>query len=74
MTTITTQIRVADDHTISGVAPAAVPPGEHEAIISVAIAPPPGKPFTMDNFPSHDLDWNDDISLRREHIYGDDGR
>jgi len=32
MTDIRTRIRVTPDHRISGIAPAAVPPGEHEAL------------------------------------------
>lgn len=74
MTIVTTHIRVAEDRTISGVAPVAVPPGEHEAIISIAVAPGPGKPFTMEGFPSRDLGWDGSISLRRKDMYGDDGR
>ncbi len=78
MTVITTRIRVAEDGTITGHAPAGhVPPGEHEVTITVATAAPlrrPGKPFTMRNFPIHDGPWDDSISLRREDMYGDDGR
>jgi len=74
MTVITAQIQVAEDHTISGMAPAAVPPGEHEAIISVATPPLRGKPFTIENFPIRDLGWDDSVSLRRQDMYGDDGR
>jgi len=32
MTDIRTRIRVTPDHRISGIAPSAVPPGEHEAL------------------------------------------
>jgi hypothetical protein len=74
MTTVTAQIRVAEDRTISGIAPTTVPPGEHEAVISVAPARQLGKPFTMENFPSRDLGWDGSISLRRKDMYGDDGR
>lgn len=75
MAVITTRIQVAPDGTISGRAPVnQVPPGEHEAAITVAPAKQPGKPFTMANFPIHDGPWDDSISLRREDMYGDDGR
>lgn len=78
MTVITTRIRVAEDSTFSGQAPAGqVPPGEHEVAITVATTATlkrPGKPFTMENFPIDDGPWDDSISLRREDVYGDDGR
>ena len=77
MTAIKARIRVADDHSISGTAPEGVPPGEHEVAITIAPAAaprPPGKPFTMDDFPIHDEPWDGSISLRREDLYDDDGR
>ena len=33
-----------------------------------------GKPSTMTGYPAHDGAWNDKVSLRRENMYGDDGR
>lgn len=77
MTQIHTLIRVDPDHRISGVAPPDVPPGEHEATITLAPVPPrqlPTKKFNVDDLPKHDLAWDDSISLRREDLYGDDGR
>jgi hypothetical protein len=77
MTVVTARIQVAENGTISGRAPAGqVPPGEHMAAITVATAPlrRPGKPFIMENFPIDDGPWDDSISLRREDMYGDDGR
>ena len=65
---------VGADHRITGTVPEDVPPGEHEAVITVAGAPPQGKKFTMKHFPTHDTGWNSSISLRREDMYGDDGR
>ena len=72
MTVINTRIIVAPDGTISTATP--LPAGEYEAAITAAGSPPPGKPFTMDGFPVHDMGWDDSISLRREDMYGDDGR
>ncbi len=74
MTVITTRLTVAPDGTISAAAP--IPAGEHPATITIADAPlrRPGKPFTMENFPIHDGPWDDSISLRREDMYGDNGR
>ncbi len=78
MTVITTRIIVAEDGTISGRAPVGqVPPGEHEAAITVITAapkPPKGKPFTMEDFPIHDIPWDGSVSLRREDLYDDEGR
>ena len=79
MTEIKARIRVGPDHAISGTAPDAVPPGEHEVAFTL-VEPPrsepqlPGKPFTMKDFPLHDEPWDDSISLRREDMYDDDGR
>ena len=74
MTVITTRLTVQPDGTISAATP--LPAGEHLAAITVAEGATrrPGKPFTMDHFPIHDRPWDDAISLRREDMYGDDGR
>ncbi len=78
MAEIRTRVLVGPDRRISGTAPADVPPGEHEATITVA--PPPGyqhpsDPFDVDALPSHDLGpWPEGLSLRREDIYDEDGR
>ena len=78
MTVITTRITVAEDGTISGRMPAGqLPPGEHEAAITLtttAPRPPKGKPFTMENFPMHNIPWDGSISLHREELYDDEGR
>jgi len=69
------RIHVAADHTISGIAPAELPAGEHEVIVSLGPAvTPPTKPFRMADFPVDNGPWDDSISLRREDMYGDDGR
>jgi hypothetical protein len=38
MSTIKLRIHVAPDHTISGIAPADLPPGEHDVLVSAAPA------------------------------------
>ena len=75
MNQIRTRVMVSADHRITGVAPEQVPPGEHEAIITLP-SPPHlvGKKFTMEHFPVHETGWDGSISLRREDVYGDDGR
>ena len=74
MNHIRTRVLVGPDHRLTGTVPEDVPPGEHEAIITLAVSPPPGRPFGMQHFPSHDLGWDETARLRREDIYGDDGR
>jgi hypothetical protein len=77
MTQIHTHIRVGPDHRISGVAPPDVPPGEHEVTITLTPLPMrqmPMKKFRVKDLPTHDAPWDDSISLRREDMYGDDGR
>jgi hypothetical protein len=78
MQDVKTRILVDADHKISGVAPPGVPPGEHEITITVAPPParqPPSKPFDVNDLPTVDLGpWPEGLSLRREDIYGDDGR
>jgi hypothetical protein len=70
---IRTRIRVGPDHCITGTAPVDVPPGEHEVTISVVTGQEPKK-FHLADMPTHDLPWDGSLSLRREDMYGDDGR
>ena len=76
MTVVTTRIRVAADGAVSLADP--LPAGEHLATVTLASTTTtparPGKPFTMADFPIHDGPWDDSVSLRREDLYGDDGR
>jgi hypothetical protein len=74
MTDIRVRIRVGTDHCISGTAPAAVPPGEHEVTITVDRPQGAGKRARVAQLPTHDVPWDGSVSLRREDIYGDDGR
>ena len=74
MSTIRLHIHVAPDHTISGIAPAELPAGEHEVVVSAAPGPRRRKPFRFEGFPMVDAPWDDSVSLRREDLYGDDGR
>ena len=67
------RIRVGPDHHITGTAPPDVPPGEHEVSITL-IRRPAAKPFRLADFPVDHGPWDDAISLRREDLYGDDGR
>ena len=65
-------IRVAPDGTISGKAPAEVPPGEYDAPLELPARKPKRKALDL---PLHDCGpWPDGFTVRREEIYGDDGR
>jgi hypothetical protein len=78
MNEIRTRIHVGTDHRITGTAPADVPPGDHEATITVVTAPVrrrSEKPFDVNALPSMDLGpWPEGLSLRREDLYDADGR
>ena len=69
MTVITTRLIVRPDGTIS--AAERLPQGEYMAIITMK--EPPARRSVLD-LPVHHGPWNDSISLRREDMYGDDGR
>jgi hypothetical protein len=69
MPVVHAKIRVAEDGSISGKAPRELPPGEYQAPITV----PKRKRRRLD-LPLHEAHWDDSVSLRREDIYGPDGR
>jgi hypothetical protein len=73
MNEIRSRIQVGPNHRISGTAPAETPPGEYEPTIIVA-APSVAKRFRLADLPIHDTPWGGSVSLRREDMYGDDGR
>jgi hypothetical protein len=74
MNEIRTRIQVRPDHTITGIAPPDVPPGEHVATITISMPPTLEKLSRVADLPVHDTPWDGSISLRREDMYGDDGR
>ncbi len=78
MAVVYARITVSTDGSISGrVSAGELPPGEHEItiwVIAAPIRPSAGKPFTMADFPVHDVPWDGSISLRREDLYDDEGR
>ena len=69
MTVINTRITVAADGAISTATP--LPAGEYEAAITTAA---PQRRGSVLDLPVHHGPWNDSVSLRREDMYGDDGR
>jgi hypothetical protein len=74
MEEIRTRIQVGPDHAITGIAPPDVPPGEHVAAITISTPQIPQKPSRVADLPVHDTPSGRSISLRREDMYGDDGR
>ena len=78
MAEIRARVVVGADHSISGIAPSSVPPGEHE--VTITVPPPPtrrsrNEAFDVDALPTHDLGpWPEGLSLRREDLYDEDGR
>ncbi|MFC7051971.1 hypothetical protein ACFQI3_04630 [Hansschlegelia quercus] len=72
MLTVKTRVQIVDGR-LEAKLPASVPSGEHEAVIVIDTAETP-KPFDMSRFPIDDGPWDGSISLRREDMYGDDGR
>ena len=62
MTIIRTLVPVAGDHTITGTAPAALPLGEHEVIVTL-----PERPrYRVADLPVHPSAWDDRMSQWRE--------
>jgi hypothetical protein len=68
------RIRVGSDHRISGSAPSIVPAGRYEVTIRIAGPPRETKRLRVTDLPADDVPWDGSVSLRREDMYGDDGR
>ena len=67
------RLRVRDDGTFDARVPSDLAPGEYEAVIVISEKEQRTKP-SMKDFPVDHGPWDDSISLRREDMYGDDGR
>ena len=76
MITLQTRTRVAEDGTLEVKAATDLPPGEHDAVVVVGggAAERPKPRVRVADLPVHDEPWDDSVSLRREDLYGDDGR
>lgn len=70
MDQIKTRVRVTEDHTFAGPAPADLPAGEHDVVIMIT----PKPELRPSELPVHPGRWDDRISLRREDMYDDLGR
>jgi hypothetical protein len=72
MRTIQTTIEVDESGKATLHLPAEVAPGPHRVVVVIEEAAGPLAPLT---FASHDVGpWPEDFTVRREEIYGDDGR
>ena len=69
MTEVKTRIAVGPDHGISGIAPAELPPGEHEAMVTIT----PRSRRSVTELPVRVGPWDDAISLHRKDLYDADG-
>jgi hypothetical protein len=68
-----TRVRVTEDGRMEAAAPPELAPGEHEAVI--VFEEQDGKPpLIATDFPVDNGPWDNSRSLRREEVYGDDGR
>jgi hypothetical protein len=76
MATVLVPLHVDDEGRVTGQAPATVPPGDYTAPLEV----PGGARDRRDiagelDWPVHDCGpWPENLSLRREELYGDEGR
>jgi hypothetical protein len=75
MRTIEAQAQVHPDHTLTMPVPVDIPPGEHRVVVLLAEGQSEGSERPAWNFPVVDVGpWPEGLSLRREDMYGDDGR
>jgi len=70
MTVITTRLHVAPDGAIS--IAETLPAGDYTATITLPETSRPRR--SVLDLPVHHGPWDDSLSLRREDMYGDDGR
>ena len=70
--TLDTVVTVPEDRTLTLQLPPEATPGRHQIVLIIEQPDPEPKPFNFPVMP--DAKWPDDLSLRREDTYGDDGR
>ena len=76
MKTITAEIEVPETGTITLPVPTGLQPGVHSVLVIIEeAAESPLQSKSFDDFPVDSVGaWRGDRSLRRENLYGDDGR
>jgi hypothetical protein len=75
MRTIETTATVSDDRVLTVKVPSDVPPGEHKVVVVIDEEAVEKRTRPLLDFPVISMgSWPDDLSLRREDMYGEDGR
>lgn len=75
MRAIETTASITPDGTLTARVPSDIPPGEHRVVLVIEEAPAARPKSALTEFPViHVGKWPEGLSLRREDIYGDDGR
>jgi hypothetical protein len=76
MKTIQTQIDVPGTGTLTVPVPVDIAPGRHGVLVVIDESPMPQvSTLTLDDFPVDAVgQWPSELSLRRENLYGNDGR
>ena len=73
MRNLNLRLTVPQDRRVTIELPDDIEPGELDVLLVVRRSP--GQPAPRDPFPLiPGVKWNDEVSLRREDMYGDDGR
>jgi hypothetical protein len=76
MKTIQTMAVIGEDRTLTVRLPPEIAPGPHQIVVVVeGPVTEPRHAWTIDDWPVHDAGLVDpNFSMRREELYGDDGR
>ena len=75
MKTIDTTATVTDDNTLTVKVTPDISPGQHRVVLVIDERPAPTRMRPLSSFPVISVgEWPEDLSLRREDMYGDDGR
>lgn len=75
MATVRVRLHVDDQGRVTGQVAPTVPSGDYTAALDVPAAERPAAAPPEFDWPVHDSGpWPADLSLRREDLYGDDGR
>ncbi len=75
MKTLQTKVQIDTSGQLTVNIPVAMPPGEYQVVLVIEGNSLPKVKSSLLDLPKHDLGaWNPNLSLRREDMYGDDGR